>query len=146
MAVYDNKYPKLGWASCEFIASFMPTTFIGITAVSWSGKRAMENLYGTGSEPIGYALGKSEYEASVTLYREEVEAILAASSTGSITDIPAFDLIITFQREGSTITNVVELKNCRFMEDKLSFKSGDMMLEQEIPLLCGGIKFNGKGR
>lgn len=144
MAQYDNKYPKLGWSSAEFIASFMTTTIVGITAVSWSSKRDMTNLYGTGSDPIGYGLGKSEYEASVTMYREEVEAILAASATGKLTDVPAFDLIITFKAEGSTVTNVVELKNCRFKEDKVSFKQGDMMIEQELPLLCAGSKFNGR--
>ncbi len=137
---YNNSYAKIGWSSADFMFSFGTTTIEDVQAVSWNDKQDMATIYGTGSNPIGYGLGKNESEASITLLTESVLALLKASPNGRLQSIPVFNLTILLLPEGSTAPITITLQNCKFKENKFSMKQGDMMVEQELPLLCSGVK------
>lgn len=122
--------------------SFGVLPIADIQALSYDDKQNMESIYGSGSEPIGYGLGRSDYSASVTLLIEGVLTLLSQAPNGKLSQILPFDFICLFQPEGSTTVQTITLKNCKFMQNKISFKEGDLSISQEIPLLISGVEIS----
>ena len=135
-----NKTPKLGWSASKFMFSFSTFEIEDIVSVSWEDEREKELLYGAGSEPIGYGVGKSKYAGSITLYLEQVLFIQSQVPDGKLTSILPFDFIIQFLPEGSNFMQTVTLRNCSFTSSKVAIKSGDLSVEVELPMICSGIE------
>lgn len=116
---------------------------VGITAVSYSDEEEMENQYGLGKKPVSRGYGAVTYEASITMFLEEVKKLQEASPTGRIQDIPEFDVIITFLPPNGVIKTDV-IKSCRFMSNGVDTSQGDMSIPVELALLPGDIEYNKK--
>ncbi len=111
----------------------------GVKAITYKAKKASENLYGAGAEPIAIGNGNKEYEGEIQLMRKDMMAISAAAGNASLVDIAPFDLVIAFAN-GTDPVKTVTLRYVRFLEDGLEAASGDMELPLTIPLALAGIE------
>lgn len=83
------------WSDVQLsIAKNLP--IVGITEINYSQKRKFTSNYGAGSQPITKSFGNVEYTGSITIYKEEYEALKAIALNGDITQIPMFTINIAY--------------------------------------------------
>lgn len=125
-----------GWSNV--ILNIGGNQITGVKAIDYKSKQAKQNNYGAGNMPFSRGRGNKEFEGSITLFMEEVEALKAASPTGDLNDIPPFDVVVAFLPEGGEIVTHT-LKYCEFTENGRSLKQGEMEITPELPLIVGSI-------
>ena len=131
---------EYGWASITANIGGIPE--VAITAISYSDKQTIDNIYGAGQHPIGRGYGKIEASASITLLMSAVESIRSASLTGRLQDIAPFDVVVTFIAPGDAKIIKHVIKNCQFTEDTFDAKVDDTSFEISLPLLPSHIIWN----
>jgi hypothetical protein len=125
------------WVHITFILYGVPVK--GITKIAWKKKSDKVNNYGSGPEPVSRGVGRSEYEASIELYREEWQRIIDISPDKDPTNIPWQDVPVVFG--GSRVTaKTVVLQAVEFLEDAFEANEGDTSLKVTLPLIIGGFK------
>lgn len=146
MQVIPNEIPVLingstyNWAQIRIQLSNMTLPLIGITSINYDSKRQMENMYGSGDQPIARSSGNVEYDASMTLYKDEVVRLQNASPFGDITLMEPFDIIISFRSDIASKIQTETVKNCQFTNNPTSVSQNDKMISVELPLIVAGIK------
>ena len=113
------------------VNSPMPVT--GITHVVYNSERNIEVVMGAGSQAVGRGYGNWTHTGSITLTRDEVENIRAASPTRRLQDIAPFDIIIQFVPEGNKMVTHI-MKQCVFLNDPLDINQGDTSNTAELTL------------
>ena len=91
-----NKFGKIaGWNSVKVV--MLGRQVEGITALSYKDSKEKENIYGAGEFPVGRGEGNYKAEASITLLKEEVNALQLALGAGKrLTDIEPFDIPVMY--------------------------------------------------
>lgn len=112
---------------------------VGILGIEYKRKQNKTNNYGRGNEPVSRGYGMREYEGNLEVYTDTLKAIIASAPNRDITQIPPFNIPVTFGGDGLDTTKDV-LLSCEFLEDPLTAKSGDTKLTVVIPLVIGGIQ------
>lgn len=138
---------EYGWSNITvLINGVLPT--VGITAIDYKETSAMENLYGVGNMPIARGVGNYTYEASITLYKSELIALQRAArtqnplnTTGSISAILPFDIIVSYLRPDGSGTTTDTLKNVQFLENSVGSGQGDTSIIVQIPLVLSHINW-----
>ncbi len=131
---------EYGWASITVNIAGVPE--VGIVAIEYTDKQAMENIYGAGQNPIARGYGRIEPSASITLLRSAIESIRSASTTGRLQDIAPFDIVVAFANQGNPKVIKHVIKNCQFTEDSFSGKSDDLKFETTLPLIVSQVIWN----
>lgn len=127
------------WANLQVVIA--GRTITGITKISYKDSQTVENVYGAGVRPVGRGYGRIECEASVTMLRDEVEALRASSDTGRLQDIAPFDIIVKFLPvQGSAIVTH-RIRNAQFKEDGVEVSEGDTSNSVELPLIVSHIEW-----
>lgn len=110
------------WASIKCRIGIL--TIVGITEINYKTEQEISDNYGIGVDPIGRGFGRRTYSADITLYREEVEALRAASMTGRLQDLGFFDIVVSFLpfQGQKPITHII--KNCSIKNDDVSASEG----------------------
>lgn len=120
---------------------FLNRTIVGFQGVSYKMTQNKVNIYGKGNKPVARGKGNKEYEGTVKVLQNELEALQIAAGNGSdICDILPFDVVVTYEREGMTVTDT--LKQCEFTEQAKELNQGDTHMEIELPISIGDIQFN----
>jgi hypothetical protein len=114
------------------------TPVVGILSITYKRKQKKDNNYGAGVEPISRGYGQKEYEGEIELYTDVWKQIIAASPNRDPTQIPPFDIPVSFSGTGVQVDKDV-LRAVEFLEDPLEGKTGDTKLTVKIPLILGGI-------
>jgi hypothetical protein len=128
------------WANLKVNIAGLHET--AITALTFSDEQVIENIYGSGQQPIARGYGNITPAASVTLLRSAVEGLRAASPTGRLQDIAPFDIIVSFLPiNGAAVINH-KIRNCQFLNDPLDMKQGDVKEEVTLDLLPSHIERN----
>ncbi len=141
MNIVSNGVPRIngveyGWADIVCAINGVPIT--GITAISYSDKQDMENIYGAGRYPVAYGKGRITPTAKITLLASEVLAIQSQSPNGRIQDIAPFDITVTYLPDSGVI-HTDKIRNCLFTENKRDVKEGDKYIGVELELLPSHI-------
>lgn len=125
------------WVNISFVLFGIPVK--GIKKISYKKKTEKTNNYGAGSEPVSRASGRSEYEASIQLYRDEWQKIIDVAPDQDPLTIPPFDVPVVFG--GSRVTAKTDvLQAVEFLEDAFDCGEGDTSIMIDIPLIIAGIK------
>lgn len=128
------------WASIS--CNLLGRTLTGITAISYGEKRNKENLMGGGDEPIGRGYGNKEYTPpSLEVYQFEAVAMQQASA-GDITNIPPFEIVVSYKAtlNSPTVTDIIQ--NCEFVNNLRDIKQGDTSSKVKLDLISAGIKWH----
>ena len=115
------------------------------TSIEYKETQEKVNQYGLGEEPYGRGRGVKEYSGSLELSLGEAQKLREAvkkmkpESSGSLTDLPPFDIIVSFDNGEKLITH--RLLFCEFTEDGVSGSQGDTELKYSLPIVIGKIIF-----
>lgn len=145
MNITSNGVPLIngveyGWADIVFAINGVPVT--GITAISYSDKQDMTNIYGAGRYPVARGKGRITPTAKITLLGSEVLAIQSQSINHRIQDIAPFDITVTYLPD-SGIIHTDKIRNCQFVENKRDVKEGDMSIPVDLELIVSHIDWGG---
>lgn len=124
------------WGNLSWVIFGVP--LIGITEMEYTRKRVVKNNYGAGDEPTSRGLGNFEYSGSITVYTDEIRAILKNAPNKSILEIPMFSATNIFSGDG-VLYNTDKLKNISFTEDPFAAKQGDTAILCKIPFEFAGL-------
>lgn len=125
------------WANITLVLFGIPV--VGITKIDYKIKQKKENNFGQGPYPISRGYGNYEYEASIEVFQDELQAIINSSPSRDPLQIGMFDIQVTFG--GSRITAVKHvLRSCEFTEIDFKSTQGDQKLLTTIPLIVGSIE------
>ncbi|UGU15212.1 hypothetical protein LS482_16185 [Sinomicrobium kalidii] len=141
MARIINNFGKIqGWNSIT--VNLLGRDIEGITAISYSDSEELENVYGAGKYPVGRGGGNYQAEASITLLKEEWDALQAAVPAGQrVQDIAPFDIIVEYTRDNGAI-QVDRIRNAQFTGRGVENNQNDKMLEYEAELIISHIEWN----
>jgi hypothetical protein len=116
---------------------------IGITAVKYGHKQETQLQHGRGKTAIAYTRGKYEATGEIGLLQSELEAIQRTLPKGkSLTDIPPFDITVSYAMEGDTNAVTDILKGCFFTEVSKELKAGGTAMEVKLPLVITQVLYN----
>lgn len=141
MATIINKFGKMqGWNQITW--NMLGRDVEGISAIKYDDSTKKENVYGAGPYPIGRSSGNYEAKTSVTLFKEEMDAIQKALPPGKrVQDIAAFDVTVEYQMEDGSIQKD-RIRNCEFTGRSVDVKQNDGTTATEYTLLVSHIEWN----
>lgn len=141
MTTIINKFGVMqGWNSVT--VNLLGRDLEGITELSYSDSRKKENVYGAGEYPIGRGRGNYEAKASITLLKEEVDALKLVLPRGkTIQDIAPFDMVVEYETENGLIKKD-RIRNCEFTDDSVEVKQNDLTIATKYELLISHIEWN----
>jgi hypothetical protein len=123
------------WASIRIMIAGLLLS--GITKIDYKDEQEVDEVYGSGENPIGFGKGNISRSGSLTLYAEEVERLVDASPTRRLQDLPLFDIVVSYQTNGKIHTHT--LQNCKFKSNSRSSSQGDKSVSTDLPLFVGNI-------
>ena len=129
-----------GWSSIT--TNMLGRDLEGISMLAYSDSETKENVYGAGKYPIGRSRGNYEPEASIGLYKEEVDALKLSLAPGKrLQDIAPFDIIVQYANNDGRIVKDI-LHNVEFTNDGIDISQGDGTIITEYELICSHITWN----
>lgn len=108
-----------------------------ISSISYSETQEKPNNYGTGNLPVSRGRGAREFEGSIELAMNDVEALRAVTDDGSLLSIAAFDIIIKFGTGANTKLHT--LKNVEFTSDSVDTSVGDTDTKYTLDIVMANI-------
>lgn len=112
----------------------------GITALKYNDTMTKENVYGAGAYPVGRSRGNYEPDASITIYKEETDALRKAAGDRLI-ELAPFDIIVQYMDKTGNIVKDI-LRNCEFTNDGVDVKQADGSIATEYILILSHIQWN----
>ena len=129
-----------GWTSVT--VNLLGRDLEGITELSYTDEVVKENVKGAGMFPIGRSRGDYEAEASITLFKEEVDGIRLALAPGKrLQDINPFDIIVEYATPEGVIKKD-RIRNCEFTNDGVEVAQGDGTIATQYTLIVSHIEYN----
>lgn len=136
-----NKFGTMtGWN--DITVNLLSRDVEGITELAYDDTVKKENVPGAGMYPVGRSKGNYEAKASITLYKEEIDAIKEALPPGlRIQDILPFDINVQYQKaDGSVVKD--RIRNCEFTNDGVDVKNNDGTISIKLDLIVSHIEWN----
>lgn len=128
-----------GWTSVT--VNLLGRDLEGITELSYTDEVVKENVKGAGQYPIGRSRGDYEAEASITLYKEEVDALRDSLQPGKrLQDIAPFDIIAEYATPEGVIKKD-RIRNVEFTNDGVEVAQGDGTIATQYTLLVSHIEY-----
>lgn len=138
--VLVNKFGKVaGWNSTT--ATMMGRDIEGITELKYDDNVEKENIYGAGKMPIGRGEGNYKATASITLIKEEVDALQISLGPGKrLTDIAPFDIAVSYDYLSKIYKD--RIRNCEFTGRSVEVKQNDKVIATTFDLIVSHIDWN----
>lgn len=112
----------------------------GITKIEYKRETVVEDNYGLGQDPTSRGFGQNKYTASITIYKEVLDKIIAVSPLRDPAKLPLFDITVTFGGAGVPFKKET-LKAVTLKVSETNVGAGDTKLLVTIPLAVGLIEF-----
>lgn len=140
MATVVNPFGKMqGWN--KITINLLERDVVGISELSYSDTTKKENAYGAGNMPVGRTEGNYEAKASITLYKEEVDAITKGLPSGKrLQDIEPFDIIVLYDKNGEIKKD--RINYCEFTGNAVEVKQNDGSISVKCELIVSHIDWN----
>ena len=120
------------------VVNILGQPLFSIKSINYEVSQEKTNNYGAGNLPVSRGRGAKEFSASMELAMDELVPLRNAVG-GSLVDIPAFDITITYVNGAKTVTDV--LKACEFVNDGIDASQGDGELVRSFDLMPANIIF-----
>lgn len=136
-----NKFGKLqGWNSITL--TLLGRDIEGMTELAYDDTITLENAYGAGKYPVGRTEGNYEATASVTLYKEEHDALMRSLPPGiRLQELPPFDIPVQYEGNAGVIQKDI-IRNVQFMKRGIEVKQGDGSIGMKMELVVSHIDWN----
>lgn len=131
---------QYGWSNIQ--CQINGTLVTGITSINYDDSVAKENHYGAGNMPVHRGYGKYEAKASVTLYMNEVQAILASLNPGKrLQDIAPFSIEVSYLDDSSNNVITDTIRNCEFTTNSIGVNQGDTTISKALDLIVSHVEW-----
>ena len=135
-----NKFGKVaGWNSIT--TTMLGRDLEGITELEYGDTVEKENVYGAGGFPVGRGEGNYAATASVTLIKEEADALQLSLGPGKrLTDIAPFDIAVSCDY----LTKIYKdrIRNAEFTGRSVEVKQNDKVIATKFELIVSHIDWN----
>ena len=143
MEVINNGVPYVNgklydWADIVVAIAGVPVT--GIVGIDYSDKQEIQQKYGAGRYPVGYAKGRITCTAKLVLYQEEVEAMQSVAPNGRLQDIAPFNITVSYM-PNSGVVKTDKLRNCIFTNNNRGWKEGETGHTVELEIIPSHIQW-----
>lgn len=113
----------------------------GFEAISYEKTPEHQLNFGQGRDGYSYSQGRNAYTGSITLFAETIAEIERALPAGqSLTDIPPFQIVVTYVQNGGTILK--DIVTAKFSKNMRGGNTSDMGLRYQLDLFVLDIVFN----
>lgn len=138
--VLINKFGRVaGWNNVK--TTMLGRDLEGITELAYNDTVEKENVRGAGAFPIGRGEGNYEAKASITLIKEEVDALqLSLGPGGRLTDIAPFDIAVSYDYLGKIYKD--RIRNVEFTGRGIEVKQNDKVIATQFELIVSHIDWN----
>ncbi len=135
-----NKFGRLtGWNNIT--TTMLGRDLEGITELSYDDSVEKENGYGAGGFPIGRGEGNYAAKASITLLKEEADALQLSLGPGKrLTDIAPFDIAVSYDYLGKIYKD--RIRNAEFTGRGVEVKQNDKTIATQFELIISHIDWN----
>lgn len=123
----------------QIVVSILGVPTAGISSVSYTEEQEKVNNFGAGNRPVSRGQGAIDASGSIELSMNDVEAIRDAAPSGSLLQIPAFDITILFGNPQKPVVHI--LKNVEFTNDGVETTQGDTDIRRTFDLVISHIKY-----
>lgn len=123
----------------QIVVNILGVSVAGITDISYSEEQEKTNNFGTGNRPVSRGRGAIDASGSMTISMNDVEALRDAAPNGSLLQIPAFDVTVTFGNAQKVVTHT--LKNVEFTSDGVEAATGDTDISRSFDLAISHVKY-----
>lgn len=130
---------RASWAEISF--KIKGAKAIGVKEISYRPSLEGSDVYGTGVMPIGRTRGQAKFEASVTLNKEEFDALIKDLGDGY--GEKPFDIVVQYRLEGVALVNSDRIVACRIKSPDQSHAQGADALTVKVDLHPADIILNG---
>lgn len=136
-----NKFGTMqGWNNIT--ANMLGRDLEGITQIAYDDNQGKENVYGAGGFAVGRARTNYEANCSLTLYKEERDALQLSLPPGKrIQDIAPFDIVVVYEREDGIIQRDI-IHNCEFTNNGVDINQADGTIATQLTLIVSHISWN----
>lgn len=136
-----NKFGTMqGWNSVT--VNLLGRDLEGITQLSYDDTVTKENVKGAGMHAIGRSVTGYEANASLTIYKEEKDALQLSMGIGKrIQDIAPFDIVVVYEMESGLIQRDI-IHNCEFTNNGVEVAQGDGNIATQLTLIVSHITWN----
>ena len=115
---------------------------IGITAIEYGAKKAIDGIYGQGNEMVAWSEGKIEPNASITIQTKEIIALQKSLPKGmNVWDADPADIIVAYGDGVNTEIAIDTIKMAKLTANERKWKVDDKVGETTIPLFTPRIDF-----
>jgi hypothetical protein len=141
--VIKNKFGRMaGWNNVT--VRILGVDLVGILKIDYDDSTEKEVLYGAGGYPVGKGQGNYVANATMDIYKEEMDKLRARLAVGqTIADIEDFDVVVSVDYGERTVTDVI--KNCSFMGTTRSLNQNDKSIVESVTLLPTHINWGSYG-
>jgi hypothetical protein len=123
------------------IINVLGRTVIGVKSLDYAENQDITDNYGAGIRPTTRGYGNIKCTCKLTLTTEEVLALEQLSVTGSLQDIPMFDITVQYMSYPTyPITDYI--KNCQFKNNDRKLKQNDMEFPIELEIIASHVLWN----
>jgi len=128
------------YAYADIVVTVLGSPLAGITSIKYSDTQEITENYGQGRFPVSRGLGKIESEATMTIDRAELNALIAASTGNRLQNIGEFDITVSYVPSASApVTDII--RNCRFKNTPSGGDEGDSSVMAELELAVSHINW-----
>ena len=123
----------------QIVFSLLGVPIPGVSSITYAEEQEKTNNFGTGNRPVSRGRGPIDSNGSVEMSMNEVEAIRDAAPSGSLLQIPPFDITIVFGNPQKPVVHV--LKNVEFLNDGVDSTQGDTDLKRTFDIVISNVKY-----
>ncbi len=127
------------WGDIVFTIAGVLVT--GVTGIEYSDEQEVTENYGAGRYPISRSKGRITCTGKITLWSEEVNAIVRRTANGRLQDLAAFDIIVSYIPDGGGLIIHDTLRNCQFKSNSRTWAEGDTGKTVDLELAVSHIEW-----
>jgi hypothetical protein len=138
-------YPVLNgsdaYAWVDVKISFLKRTAVDIKSISYSQTAEKQDIYGAGASPVKRGRGKKAATCSMSISLEEVQKLVKIAPGQDITNIPMFDIMVSYQVSDlqRVFTDVV--RNVEFTSNPRTPAEGNLSFDLNLDMICSHIDY-----
>jgi len=123
----------------QIVISLLGVPLSGMSSLNYTEEQEKTNNFGTGNRPVSRGQGPIDSSGQTELSMNEDEALRDAAPSGSLLQIPAFDITVVFGNPQKPTTHI--LKNCEFTNDGVETTQGDTDIRRTFDMVISNIKY-----
>lgn len=110
----------------------------GVSSINYGTEQTKENQYGAGDFPVSRGSSAKVFSGDIELLMTEVEKLRDVAPAGDLTNLPAFDIVVSYLNEQKPVTD--RLIAVEFTDDSRGSDQGNTGISNSFNLVYADIE------